>query len=84
MALDTAAKRSSAINVGLPWRARLPFPDGAVAQDDRQAVAFMYSGIAAGISFADATTPVFWARRPEVCRGTRRPEVGRGARRMAP
>lgn len=48
MALDTAAKRSSAINVGSPWRSRLPLPDGTIGQNDRQAVAFMYGGILAG------------------------------------
>lgn len=37
-----------------------------------------------GVILEPATTPVFWARRPEVCRGTRRPEVGRGVRRMVP
>lgn len=48
MALDTANKRSSAINVSSPWRARLPFPDGTVAQLDRQHVNFMYAGISSG------------------------------------
>ena len=45
--MNTASKRSSAINVGSPWRSRLPFPDGSVDQPDRQAVPFMYAGIAA-------------------------------------
>lgn len=45
MAVDTAAKRSSAINVGSPWRARLPFPDGTISGADRQVVVFLYSGI---------------------------------------
>lgn len=50
MPIDTAAKRSSAVAVGCPWRGRLPFPDGAVGQGDRQAVPFLYSGIlAAGV-----------------------------------
>lgn len=52
MALDSASKRSSAVNVGSPWRARLPFPDGTIDQGDRQAVAFMYSGILAGAAVA--------------------------------
>lgn len=47
MAVDTAAKRSSAINVGSPWRGLLPPPDGTVGQPDRQHVAFMYAGIEA-------------------------------------
>lgn len=49
MAVDTANKRSSAINVSSPWRSRLPFPDGTIDQGDRQHVAYMYSGIAAGV-----------------------------------
>lgn len=47
MAIDTAAKRSSAINIASPWRSQIPFPDGAIGQGDRQAVAFFYSGILA-------------------------------------
>jgi hypothetical protein len=52
MAIDTAAKRASAINPGSPWRAHVPFPDGAIGQGDRQAVAFWYSGILAGAAAA--------------------------------
>lgn len=48
MALNTANRRSSAVNVGSPWRSRLPFPDGAISQPDRQHVALLYEGIAAG------------------------------------
>jgi len=47
--MDTAAKRASAVNVGSPWRGILPFPDGVIDQGDRQTVAFMYSGILAGV-----------------------------------
>ena len=47
MAVDTAAKRSSAINPRLPWRT-LPFPDAAVGAGDRQAIVWLYSGILAG------------------------------------
>ncbi|HEV8655645.1 MAG TPA: hypothetical protein VGR85_09060 [Candidatus Limnocylindria bacterium] len=47
MAIDTRNKRSSAVFVTMPWRAQLPAPDGAIGQGDRQAVAFMYSGILA-------------------------------------
>lgn len=47
MAIDTALKRGSALNVSSPWRSILPLPDGAVTQPDRQVVPFMYSGIAA-------------------------------------
>ena len=48
MALDTAVKRASAINVTAPWRGLLPFPDGTIDQGDRQATAYQYSGILAG------------------------------------
>lgn len=47
MAIDTRDKRSSAINIGSPWRGMLPLPDGAINQGDRQHVAFLYRGIAA-------------------------------------
>lgn len=47
MALDTAKRRSSAINVGSPWRGLLPTPDGVIDQADRQSLAFLYSGISA-------------------------------------
>jgi hypothetical protein len=44
MALDTANRRYSAVNVGSPWRGILPFPDGDVGYNDRKHVAFLYSG----------------------------------------
>jgi len=47
MAIDTAAKRFSARNYALPWRGPAVIPDGTVAQSDRQALAYLYSGIAA-------------------------------------
>lgn len=45
---DTAAKRQSAVDIGLPWRGIEPFPDSALSAGDRQTVAFQYSGILAG------------------------------------
>mgnify|MGYP001593995764 CR=1 FL=1 len=48
MAIDSALKRASALNVSSPWRNILPMPDGSINQDDRQTVALHYSGIAAG------------------------------------
>jgi hypothetical protein len=66
--LDTAAKRGSGIAVGSPWRARLPLPDGTVAQGDRQAVALMYSGIAALAAAPVTTAPVFEGLRRNVGR----------------
>jgi hypothetical protein len=59
MAIDTAAKRASAINPGSPWRAHVPFPDGAIGQGDRQATAFWYSGILAGAAVAAIPDVVF-------------------------
>jgi hypothetical protein len=44
MALDTRNKRSSAVNISLPWRALLPEPDGTIGQDNRFALAFFYAG----------------------------------------
>ena len=58
MAVDTAAKRGSAINPGSPWRSHLPFPDGTIGQGDRQAVAFWYSGILAGAAASQATPDI--------------------------
>lgn len=54
MALDSAAKRGSAICVSMPWRPFLPLPDATIAPGDRQAVPFMYSGILAGAAIARA------------------------------
>lgn len=48
MALDSALKRASAINIGNPWRGILPFPDNVVDVEDRLVVSLLYSGIAAG------------------------------------
>lgn len=57
MALDTALKRGSALNITSPWRGILPLPDGTVGQPDRQVVAFLYSGITAA-GGAAAVTPL--------------------------
>ena len=45
MAIDTAAKRSSCLDFEEVWTAGIPFPDGAVAQADRQHLLWSYSGI---------------------------------------
>lgn len=44
MAINTRNHRSSAINVGLPWRAMLSAPDGSIDQLDRAQLLFLYSG----------------------------------------
>lgn len=55
MAIDTAAKRYSALNHGNPWRGVFPLPDGAIGAQDRAQVVWLYNGI----SFAapSDTTP---------------------------
>jgi len=56
MAVDTAGKRASAVQVLRSWQAILPYPpDGAIGQGDRQHAAWTYSGILAG---AAAITPL--------------------------
>jgi hypothetical protein len=47
MALDTDAKRFSAMNVGCPWRGVMVLPTGTVDATARQVVRWLYSGIAA-------------------------------------
>lgn len=44
MAIDTAARRSSAALIGLPFRSIQPTLDGTVTDSDRAAVAYLYSG----------------------------------------
>lgn len=61
MAIDTAAKRLSAMHPRSPWRGPATLPSGAVSQGERQSSAAMYSGI-----LADDPTPppdfvVAWA-----------------------
>jgi len=45
MAIDTAAKRSSALDHEEPWQFGTPFPDGTISQADRQHLAHIYGGI---------------------------------------
>lgn len=47
MSADTAAKRYSAMNIGAPWRGLNVPPSGSVSAGERNAVMFLYSGIAA-------------------------------------
>lgn len=49
MAIDTAEKRMSALNFGLPWFRVLPEVDGGIEADDRQHLLGLYSGIAASV-----------------------------------
>ena len=45
MAIDTTAKRSSALDHEEIWQFGIPFPDGTISQADRQHLAHSYSGI---------------------------------------
>jgi hypothetical protein len=56
VALDTANKRASAIDVTIPWRGMLPFPDGTLDLGDKYQVGLMYRGFVTGGGGA-ATVP---------------------------
>lgn len=59
MAINTRQKRMAAINVRAPWRG--PMVDASVSgftQGNRQAGAFMYSGILAGGAVEEPDTGV--------------------------
>jgi hypothetical protein len=64
MAIDTAKKRFSMMDMGAPT----PFPgitppDGATSADDRAAFLWLYAGITAGVIIAAARRlaySVFW------------------------
>lgn len=47
MAIDTALKRRSIIQLGLPWRDRLPTPDGTFTSADRYMLVGLYAGLVA-------------------------------------
>jgi hypothetical protein len=63
MAADTAEKRFSAMQMGLPWRGVNVTPS-TVDQDERQAVMFWYSGIL--FASAGGTQPVWFQTQPWV------------------
>ena len=44
MAIDTALKRLSVLQLKMPWRMTLPFPSGAVTNGDRYTLALSYAG----------------------------------------
>ena len=58
MAVDTKAKRGSAVHVALPWRTWRAEPDGAIDDEDRLGVGGYYIGIA-GLDIT--ITPVYLA-----------------------
>lgn len=45
MAVDTAAKRFSALHIAQPWRGVAAFPDGTINNQDRAALSELYNGI---------------------------------------
>ena len=49
MALDTQQKRMSAMTPGCPWRGPSVLPTGTIGQAQRQATAYLYSGILAAL-----------------------------------
>jgi hypothetical protein len=49
MAIDTATKRKSAINAGLPSLALMPVPDGSIGALDRRHLADLYSLVSQSI-----------------------------------
>jgi hypothetical protein len=51
MAIDTAARRFSALNPAIPWGAGV-IPDLTLDASDRRALARMYSGLAAGNAYS--------------------------------
>src|SRR5687767_2167747 len=55
MAVDTAARRFSALNPALPWGAGI-IPDAVIVASDRRALAKMYSGLAASNVYSIETT----------------------------
>lgn len=52
MALDTAAKRLSAVSIGSPWRPVVPLPDGTLDQGDRQTFARLARAVLASSAVA--------------------------------
>lgn len=48
MAIDTRDKRAAAISAGIPFIILTPLADGSIDGADRQMIADVYGGIAAG------------------------------------
>lgn len=55
MAIDTREKRAAAIMAGLPFIVITPLADGTISAADRQQMAHVYPGIAAGAPTAAET-----------------------------
>ncbi len=59
MAIDTAAKRYSALNPGNPWRGVFPLPDGTIGAQDRANIVWLYNGISFAGAPSDTTPDAF-------------------------
>lgn len=61
MALDTAQKRMSAMNPACPWRGPVvDATESGFGVGNRQAAAFLYSGISAGVVAVTYGQPLEW------------------------
>lgn len=59
MAIDTQAKRMSAVHPACPWRGPMVYaPGSGFGVGDRQAAAFLYSGIESGAAVVAALLDV--------------------------
>ena len=57
MAIDSAQKRGSSIQLALPYRMALPFPDSSVDAGDRAFTSFSYAGLVGG---GETTTTIIF------------------------
>jgi len=57
MAIDSPAKRSSALDHEEVWQWGAPLPDGTIGQGDRQHSIWSYSGILAGAAVVGLSGP---------------------------
>ena len=74
MAVNTAAKRASATQFVVPIYAPGIFPDGTIAQGDRQAIAWIYGGILAEEAAAvelEVVDLTLWPRSTDITLHTR-------------
>ena len=78
MALDTQAKRHSAMQAFSPTGWRVPLPDGEVGADDRQTLAWQYGGIlSATLELIDGAMRItFRAFKPMISWVESQPTIG--------
>ena len=56
MAIDSAAKRFSMMNLSCPWRGVMVIPSGSVSAGPRAAFLYFYSGVVWTIALTDERT----------------------------